>query len=128
LRDAGAEVVVAGGSTSADRIASALSDLGRRGITSLFLEGGRTLASAFSDTDQLDEARLFIAPVLLGAQDEGGRRAGPVAAGDPPPPAVARASSGVGPPTAPPARVHALSTSHERVGEDHLIIARFKEW
>ena len=32
------------------------------------------------------------------------RRAGPVAAGDPPPPAVAQASSGVGPPTAPPAR------------------------
>jgi hypothetical protein len=32
------------------------------------------------------------------------RRAGPVAAGDPPPPAVAKASSGVGPPTAPPAR------------------------
>ncbi len=29
--------------------------------------------------------------------------AGPVAAGDPPPPAVAKASSGVGPPTAPPA-------------------------
>ncbi len=33
------------------------------------------------------------------------RRAGPVAAGDPPPPPVAKASSGVGPPTAPPARV-----------------------
>jgi hypothetical protein len=31
------------------------------------------------------------------------RPAGPVAAGDPPPPAVAKASSGVGPPTAPPA-------------------------
>jgi NADH-quinone oxidoreductase subunit C len=29
--------------------------------------------------------------------------AGPVTAGDPPPPAVAKASSGVGPPTAPPA-------------------------
>jgi chromosome partitioning protein len=31
------------------------------------------------------------------------RPAGPVAAGDPPPPPVAKASSGVGPPTAPPA-------------------------
>jgi pyruvate dehydrogenase E2 component (dihydrolipoamide acetyltransferase) len=31
--------------------------------------------------------------------------AGPVAAGDPPPPAVAKASSGLGPPTAPPADV-----------------------
>ncbi len=33
------------------------------------------------------------------------RPAGPVAAGDPPPPAVAKASSGAGPPTAPPAGV-----------------------
>src|SRR6478752_7281082 len=31
------------------------------------------------------------------------RPAGPVTAGDPPPPAVAKASSGVGPPTVPPA-------------------------
>ena len=37
------------------------------------------------------------------AKDGGARSAGPVAAGDPPPPAVAKASSGVGPPTAPPA-------------------------
>ncbi|HEY8082650.1 MAG TPA: dihydrolipoamide acetyltransferase family protein [Solirubrobacterales bacterium] len=36
--------------------------------------------------------------------------AGPVAAGDPPPPAVAKASSGVGPPTAPPADETAQST------------------
>lgn len=36
-------------------------------------------------------------------QDEGARPAGPVAAGDPPPPAVAEASSGEVPPTAPPA-------------------------
>jgi len=37
------------------------------------------------------------------AQGQGAGPAGPVAAGDPPPPAVAKASSGVGPPTAPPA-------------------------
>lgn len=61
LRDAGAEVLVAGG------IDAALSDLGRRGITSLFLEGGRTLAGAFAGVGQVDEARVFIAPVLLGA-------------------------------------------------------------
>ena len=39
--------------------------LGRRGITSLFLEGGRTLASAFTTSGNLDESRIFIAPVLL---------------------------------------------------------------
>ena len=49
-----------------DGIEPALAELGRRGITSLFLEGGPTLASAFQSADQLDEARTFVAPVLLG--------------------------------------------------------------
>jgi diaminohydroxyphosphoribosylaminopyrimidine deaminase/5-amino-6-(5-phosphoribosylamino)uracil reductase len=60
LRDAGAEILVA------DNIDAALSDLGRRNITSLFLEGGHTLASAFIDADIIDDARTFIAPILLG--------------------------------------------------------------
>jgi diaminohydroxyphosphoribosylaminopyrimidine deaminase/5-amino-6-(5-phosphoribosylamino)uracil reductase len=119
LRDAGAEVVVA------DGIAAALADLGRRGVTSLFLEGGPVLAGAFVAAGEIDLARTFIAPTLLGGT---GRRAGPVAAGDPPPPAVAKASSGAGPPTAPPARLAALSTEVESVGEDTLITARLREW
>jgi diaminohydroxyphosphoribosylaminopyrimidine deaminase/5-amino-6-(5-phosphoribosylamino)uracil reductase len=100
LRDAGAEVLVA------DGIDAALADLGRRGITSLFLEGGRALATAFQVADQLDEARTFVAPVLLGA--------GP----DAPRGAVA---------TAPPRR-NALSHAIEPIGDDVLITARFKEW
>jgi len=60
LRDAGADVIVAEG------IPAALAELGRRGITSLFLEGGRTLATAFADAGEIDEARVFVAPVLLG--------------------------------------------------------------
>jgi diaminohydroxyphosphoribosylaminopyrimidine deaminase / 5-amino-6-(5-phosphoribosylamino)uracil reductase len=60
LRDAGAETLVA------DSIEAALSDLGRRDITSLFLEGGPTLAAAFADAGEIDEARVFVAPVLLG--------------------------------------------------------------
>lgn len=68
LRDAGADIAVASGSTSAERIESALSDLGRRGITSLFLEGGPTLATAFTEAEQVDEARVFVAPVLLGGK------------------------------------------------------------
>lgn len=60
LREAGAETVVA------DGIDSALSELGRRGVTSVFLEGGRTLASAFITGDAIDAARIFVAPVLLG--------------------------------------------------------------
>ncbi len=60
LRDAGAEIVVAGD------IRSALANLGGRDITSLFLEGGPTLAAAFIDAGEVDEARTFVAPVLLG--------------------------------------------------------------
>jgi diaminohydroxyphosphoribosylaminopyrimidine deaminase/5-amino-6-(5-phosphoribosylamino)uracil reductase len=64
LRDAGAEALAAGS------IEAALAELGRRGITSLFLEGGKTLAAAFADAGQIDEARVFVAPVLLA----GGKR------------------------------------------------------
>jgi diaminohydroxyphosphoribosylaminopyrimidine deaminase / 5-amino-6-(5-phosphoribosylamino)uracil reductase len=68
LRDAGAAILVAEG------IEAALSELGRRGITSLFLEGGRTLAAAFAEAGQIDESRIFVAPVLLA----GGERLSPV--------------------------------------------------
>jgi diaminohydroxyphosphoribosylaminopyrimidine deaminase / 5-amino-6-(5-phosphoribosylamino)uracil reductase len=71
LREAGAEVLVA------DGIEAALAELGRRGITSLFLEGGRTLAAAFVDAGQIDESRVFVAPVLL----SGSRRIDAVALG-----------------------------------------------
>ncbi len=68
LREAGVGVVVA------DGISAALADLGRRGITSLFLEGGPTLAAAFAGAGEIDEARVFVAPVLLG----GSKRVGAV--------------------------------------------------
>jgi diaminohydroxyphosphoribosylaminopyrimidine deaminase/5-amino-6-(5-phosphoribosylamino)uracil reductase len=116
LRDAGAEVLVA------DGIPAALADLGRRGITSLFLEGGRTLASAFLEAEQIDEARTFVAPVLLGEAD---RRAGPDGGVG----GALRAELSSTPPTPPPpARGSALSSEVETIGEDVLITARFKEW
>jgi diaminohydroxyphosphoribosylaminopyrimidine deaminase/5-amino-6-(5-phosphoribosylamino)uracil reductase len=113
LRDAGAEIFVAGGDARVDRIASALADLGRREITTLFIEGGQTLASAFLAADQIDESRTFIAPVLLGGANAASR-AGGVMAGD-------AATTG-------PARLSALDSSVEMVGEDVLVTARYKEW
>jgi diaminohydroxyphosphoribosylaminopyrimidine deaminase / 5-amino-6-(5-phosphoribosylamino)uracil reductase len=98
LRDAGAEALIA------DGVEAALSDLGRRNITSLFLEGGATLASAFIEADLIDESRTFIAPTLFG---QGPSRAG--------------AATG-------PARRVALSQASEQVGDDLLITTRFKEW
>ena len=116
LRERGAEILVAGG------LDAALADLGRRGITSLFLEGGQALAAAFQAADQLDEARVFVAPVLLGgsgarvlSRDEGDTAGGPRSVLDPSHPT-------------PPARGSALHSSVEAIGDDALITARFKEW
>jgi diaminohydroxyphosphoribosylaminopyrimidine deaminase/5-amino-6-(5-phosphoribosylamino)uracil reductase len=121
LREAGAEVLVA------DGIAAALADLGRRGITSLFLEGGRTLATAFRRADQLDEARTFVAPIFLGGESEGASPAGGVGAGGvEDSPWTARSAPPA--PTTGPARYEALSHSIKPIGDDVLITARFKEW
>ena len=114
LRDAGAELIVA-----AD-IESALRDLGKREVTSLFLEGGRTLASSFLASDLIDECRTFIAPMLLGV-DESGRRAGPVSDRGLSLPGESSRSS-------PPARVTAVETTTDRIGDDTLIMAKLKEW
>ena len=106
---------------AATDVESALRALGRRGVTSLFLEGGKTLASSFVAAGQIDESRTFIASLLLG-QDKGDRRAGPVS------PPGTPALDARGPLTEPPPRVTALDATSERVGEDVLVTARFKEW
>jgi len=56
-----APVFVEGADLAAD-----LSDLQRRGIRSLFVEGGPTLASAFLAAGLVDELLVYLAPVLLG--------------------------------------------------------------
>ena len=121
LRDAGAEALVA------DGLEAALADLGRRNVTNLFLEGGPTLAAAFQAADQLDQARTFIAPILLGDGDQDASRAGGVGGGrveDGPWPARSAPPS----PTTGPARLQPLSHTVETIGDDTLITARFKEW
>jgi diaminohydroxyphosphoribosylaminopyrimidine deaminase/5-amino-6-(5-phosphoribosylamino)uracil reductase len=107
LGQAGAEVVVISGSTRAERFRAALDDLGRRPFTSLLLEGGPTLAGAVAEAGEVDEARLFISPLLLG----GGRSA----------------LEGAGPERIADA-ARALAVQAERVGEDVLVRARMREW
>ncbi len=108
LRSAGAEVVPVGGAGAAG-VRAALAELGRRGITSVLLEGGATLAGSFADAGELDELRLFIAPLLLG-----GAGARPLAAG--------RGAGAIA-----DAR-RALAVECERSGEDLLVRARMREW
>lgn len=45
-----------------------LSDLGRRGINRLMVEGGASLASAFLEADVVDELHLFRANLVIGSQ------------------------------------------------------------
>ncbi len=108
LRGAGAEVLSLDGDHDA-RVTAALAELGRRAVTSVLLEGGARLAGAFLAAGEIDELRLFIAPLLLGG--EGAR---PLLAGSDPE-AIGEAR-------------RALATEHQRVGEDVLIRARLKEW
>ena len=127
LRDCGAEVLLSNGATSLERIGSALRELGRRDVTSLFLEGGATLASAFLTADQIDESRTFVAPILLG-QPNRAPRAGGAVGGPMSEEASATGGHGGSPAATGPARRIALESTVEQVGEDALIRARFKEW
>jgi diaminohydroxyphosphoribosylaminopyrimidine deaminase/5-amino-6-(5-phosphoribosylamino)uracil reductase len=109
LAEAGAEVVVAPGRDRATRLRAALDELGRREIQDLLLEGGPTLAGAMFDADEIDQVKLFIAPVLLGA---GEARA--VLEGE----GARRIAEGVRP----------LATTYDQIGEDLLVRARLREW
>ena len=66
LETAGADVIVATGENEPARVRSALDQLGELGIASILLEGGPHLAGAFLDAGEIDEVRLFLAPLLLG--------------------------------------------------------------
>lgn len=100
LLSAGAETILADGASPAERVAAALAELGRRGLTSVLLEGGATLAGAFGAAGQIDEARVFIAPLLLGGAA----------------------------PDVPDTALQGTAAEAEIVGEDTLIRTRFKEW
>jgi diaminohydroxyphosphoribosylaminopyrimidine deaminase/5-amino-6-(5-phosphoribosylamino)uracil reductase len=106
---AGADVLVATGQNEPDRVRNALVQLGAAGITSILLEGGPHLAGAFLDAGQVDEIRLFLAPVVVGGstardplEGEGVER-------------IAEAT-------------RALTLNCERVADDVLIRARMREW
>jgi diaminohydroxyphosphoribosylaminopyrimidine deaminase/5-amino-6-(5-phosphoribosylamino)uracil reductase len=105
----GAEVIVATGENEPARVCSALDQLGASGVTSILLEGGPHLAGAFLDAGQVDEIRLFLAPVILG-----GRTARDPLEGE----GVEQIADAV----------RALTLECRRIDEDLLVTARVKEW
>jgi diaminohydroxyphosphoribosylaminopyrimidine deaminase/5-amino-6-(5-phosphoribosylamino)uracil reductase len=109
LEMAGADVIVATGEHEHARVRSALDQLGDRDICSLLLEGGPRLAGAFLDAGEIDEIRLFLAPIVLGGR----------AARDPLEGEGSEKISGA---------LRALTLDCERSADDVLIKARLKEW
>jgi diaminohydroxyphosphoribosylaminopyrimidine deaminase/5-amino-6-(5-phosphoribosylamino)uracil reductase len=109
LRTHGAEVVVATGENEQARVRSALDQLGAASITSLLLEGGPHLAGGFFDAQEIDEVRLFLAPLLMGGK---GART----------PVEGEGSEIIGEAM----RAHGLEC--ERIDEDLLVTARIREW
>jgi diaminohydroxyphosphoribosylaminopyrimidine deaminase/5-amino-6-(5-phosphoribosylamino)uracil reductase len=111
LELAGAQVIVATGEHEPARVRSALDQLGALDppVTAMLLEGGPHLAGAFLDAGQIDELRLFLAPLLLG-----GRTARDPLEGT----GVERIGDAV----------RALTLTCENVAEDLLVSARLREW
>ena len=105
----GAEVIVAPGENEPARVRSALDQLGAAGVGSILLEGGPHLAGAFLDAGEVDEIRLFLAPLVLGGRT----------ARDP--------LEGEGVETIVDA-ARALTLDCEQIDEDLLIRARMREW
>jgi diaminohydroxyphosphoribosylaminopyrimidine deaminase / 5-amino-6-(5-phosphoribosylamino)uracil reductase len=111
LETAGAEVMVATGQNEPARVGSALDQLGALDppVTSLLLEGGPHLAGSLMDAGEIDEARLFIAPLVLG-----GRMArGPLEGGG-----VHRVADAL----------RALTLECQPLAGDVLVTARLREW
>lgn len=109
LERRGVRVIVAKGSTEPERVVSALSELGRHNLQSVLLEGGPHLAGAFFDAGQIDEVRVFIAPVVFG-----GQTARTPIEGD----GIGSIGCAAG----------AQNTTVERVGDDIEICASFSDW
>jgi diaminohydroxyphosphoribosylaminopyrimidine deaminase / 5-amino-6-(5-phosphoribosylamino)uracil reductase len=109
LENAGAQVIVAPGREPNARLVAALDELGRREIQDLLVEGGPTLAGGLFDSGEIDQMKVFVAPILVGAAEARavieGRGVGRIAEGTRP-----------------------LATDYEQVGEDLLISSRLREW
>ena len=111
LETAGAEVITATGENEPARVADALDQLGELDlpVTALMLEGGPHLAGAFFDAGEIDEARLFVAPLLLG-----GRSARDPLEGE----GVGRIADAM----------RAISVHAATSGDDVLLTARLRVW
>jgi diaminohydroxyphosphoribosylaminopyrimidine deaminase / 5-amino-6-(5-phosphoribosylamino)uracil reductase len=75
----------------------------------MLLEGGPHLAGAFLEAGEIDEVRMFLAPLMIGGRE------------------AKTAVEGIGIEKL-AAAPHALHVEVDRLEDDVLIVARLKEW
>jgi diaminohydroxyphosphoribosylaminopyrimidine deaminase / 5-amino-6-(5-phosphoribosylamino)uracil reductase len=109
LESAGVDVIVSTGQNEGARVEHALDELGSREVQSLLLEGGPHLAGAFLEAGEIDETRMFIAPLMIGGRE------------------AKTAVEGIGIEQI-AAAPRALHVEVDRLEDDVLVIARLKEW
>jgi diaminohydroxyphosphoribosylaminopyrimidine deaminase/5-amino-6-(5-phosphoribosylamino)uracil reductase len=109
LESAGVEVCTVSGENESARVQAALDELGCRDIQQLLVEGGPHLAGSFLDAGEVDELRVFVAPVIAG-----GRTAKPAVEGE----GVETMADAA----------RAIHTTVERIEDDVLVTARLREW
>ena len=109
LEAAGVDMIVSTGQNEPARLGAALDELGARDIQSILLEGGPHLAGTFFDIDEIDEMRIFIAPLVAGGGDSL-----PVLGGQ----GVECIDDARKP----------VYMAHEEIDGDLLICARLKDW
>lgn len=107
LEAAGAEVISTGEGSHVDRFLRAMDLLGEKGISSILLEGGPTLAGIAIETGEVDRFEVFIAPVVIGGGQPAVRGEG-----------VAKMSDAI----------KAREMLVKRVGQDVHMSARLKAW
>src|SRR3954447_15100106 len=109
LEAAGVDVIVATGQNEGARVEHALDELGARDVQSLLLEGGPHRPGAFLEAGEIDETRMFIAPLMIGGAK------------------AKTAVEGIGLEKI-AAAPRALHIDVDRLEDDVLVIARLKEW
>ena len=107
LRDAGAAVIVSRGIDATARFVDALDQLGEKGIASMLLEGGPTLAGVAVVSGEVDRAEFFVAPLIVGGGQGAVKGPGPELIRD---------------------AIQVPNLRVSRVGQDVLMSATLKEW
>jgi len=68
LKDKGAEVIITDKRNGKVNIRQLIEELGERGVDSLLIEGGGTIAASFLEEGLIDKVAIFIAPVIIGGK------------------------------------------------------------